>query len=111
MLVDAKDFASPELLPFGRAREVDIACACASLEDRRHHNVLTKHELIVDAMGAFVVLEVQHEGPSVGRAVRAAFFHQGHLVVCELDVDLDELFEEENVFVAVVNLDLSCRNV
>ena len=55
--------------------------------------------------------EVKHQCSRKWSAFLTALLHEVMLVLGELGVDLNELLKEENIFLAVVNLDLICRQV
>ena len=55
--------------------------------------------------------EVKHQCSCKWSTILTGLLHQVILVLGELGVDLNKLLKEENVFLAVVNLDLFFGNV
>ena len=103
--------STPEVLPLGRAWKVDIAFSGSCEEGGSDQDVFTEHEFGVFAPGSGIVWEMHHEGPRERTTQVLSLFHQVHLVVAKLNVDLNELLEEVDGVNVVVDLVLGFGDV
>ena len=103
--------SAPEVLPLGRAWKVDIAFSGSCEEGWSDQNVFTEHEFGVFAPGSGIVWEMHHERPRERTTQVLSLFHQVHLVVAKLNMDLNELLEEVNRVYVVVDLVLGFGDV
>lgn len=111
MLADLVNFTRPEVFPFSWTWQVDITGNSALFKDWGDKDVLSKHKLRVDLPGSFILWEMEHQRSCEGSTVLTCLLHQIHLVVGELDVNLNKFFKEKDRVLVIINLVLSLRDV
>jgi hypothetical protein len=104
-IFDMEDFSGEKVSPGGWAWEIYISGGGTFLEDGCHYEILSEHELVVNATSSSIIGIVDEQRASEWTSLLVSFLHQHLLVVSQLDRNLSELLEEENGFVVVPNLE------